>query len=181
MQQISGDVGQLELEDLVAARAWLVGNDVAFPDQILVVGESYGGFLALYAFGREPKLWAAAIVEAAVGDWSLTYRDASPMLPAALRTWFRGTPDERAELYRDRSPVTWANRVSAPIYAIQGRNDTRTAPAQMATYIERLEQLDKPVVVDWLDAGHAGAGPAQDVHFMRRRLDFARAVLDAGG
>ena len=37
-EQIGGDVGHWELEDMVAARAWLVEQGIADPERILLTG-----------------------------------------------------------------------------------------------------------------------------------------------
>src|SRR5918995_123567 len=42
-QQIWGNLGHWELEDMVAARDWLVREGIAHPDQIFPSGWSYGG------------------------------------------------------------------------------------------------------------------------------------------
>ncbi|HET8846410.1 MAG TPA: prolyl oligopeptidase family serine peptidase, partial [Ktedonobacteraceae bacterium] len=42
-EQIWGDLGHLEVEDIVAARAWLIHEGIAQSDALLVTGASYGG------------------------------------------------------------------------------------------------------------------------------------------
>ncbi len=46
-EKINGDVGHWELEDMLAARRWLIDQGIAHPDQILLEGGSYGGFLTV--------------------------------------------------------------------------------------------------------------------------------------
>jgi dipeptidyl aminopeptidase/acylaminoacyl peptidase len=46
-RQIWGDIGHWEVEDMVAARRWLVVAGIAHPDRILLTGWSYGGYLTL--------------------------------------------------------------------------------------------------------------------------------------
>jgi dipeptidyl aminopeptidase/acylaminoacyl peptidase len=70
-EQIWGDVGHWEVEDLVAARQWLVDNGVTHPDQVLLTGGSYGGYLTLFALGVRPELWAGGIAEVATADWRI--------------------------------------------------------------------------------------------------------------
>ena len=45
--KIIGDLGHWEVEDMVAARQWLIDNDIAIADEILLSGWSYGGYLTL--------------------------------------------------------------------------------------------------------------------------------------
>lgn len=79
-EQIHGDVGHWELEDLAAAHRWPWTSGVSTPGQVIISGEPYGGFLVLYALGRQPGLWAAGIAEVAMADRETGYRDSSPAL-----------------------------------------------------------------------------------------------------
>jgi dipeptidyl aminopeptidase/acylaminoacyl peptidase len=67
-RKIYGLPGAWEIEDLVAARRWLVESDIARPDSVLLTGWSYGGFLTLLALGRTPDLWAGGMARAAIAD-----------------------------------------------------------------------------------------------------------------
>ena len=51
-EKIWGNLGYWEVEDMVAARNWRVNNHNARPDQILLTGWSYGGFLTLMGLGK---------------------------------------------------------------------------------------------------------------------------------
>ena len=44
-EKIWGDLGHWEVEDMVAARDWLIHEGIAQPNAILVTGASYGGYL----------------------------------------------------------------------------------------------------------------------------------------
>src|SRR5207249_7839956 len=58
LEKIWGNVGYWEVEDMVAARAWLVGQGITKADQVFLTGWSYGGYLTLQALGTYPALWA---------------------------------------------------------------------------------------------------------------------------
>lgn len=176
-EQVWGDVGRLELEDMRAAHEFLIAQGIARPDQIFVTGVSYGGYLTLYAMGRQPELWAGGIALSAIGDWRLAYRDAPEALRSAFRLWFGGTPDERPELYADRSPVTHAEHVRRPLLIQHGRFDSRTSPAQLSAYVDRLVACGADVEVDWFDSGHGEPGLAEAERQRRMAVRFARSVI----
>lgn len=176
-EQIHGDIGHWELEDLAAAHEWLVKEGIAAKDRILIAGASYGGFLVLYALGRQPELWAAGIGTVVLADWALTHRDSPLAMRRLDELLFGGTPDTRADLYRDRSPLTYVDQVRAPILITQGRNDTRTPPAQLIAYTDRLDARGHPYEMYWYDGGH-GIGDAQaEIDEISRAITFARAVI----
>jgi dipeptidyl aminopeptidase/acylaminoacyl peptidase len=173
-EAVWGDVGHWEIEDIVAARQWLVDQGIAAPDRVLLSGGSYGGFLTLYALGVLPHLWAGGIAEVALADWRLAYQDANPALQAAMRGWFGGTPDDLPHLYRERSPLTHLPQLAAPLLIRQARYDTRTPRGQMEVYEQEAQRLGKPVTVLWDTGGH---GFGDRLAYYRRALDFAAACL----
>ena len=79
--KIWGDAGHWELEDMVAARDFLVGQGIALPDKVLVTGGSYGGYLTLLALGKRPNLWAGGMGLVAIADQTLTWEDSSGLSP----------------------------------------------------------------------------------------------------
>jgi dipeptidyl aminopeptidase/acylaminoacyl peptidase len=176
---IWGRLGELEIQDMAAAHDWLIASGTARPDQVLLTGWSYGGYLTLLGLGRQPDLWAGGMAGVVIADWEMNYEDSSDILRSYQRMLFGGGPEERREAYRAGSPLTYVDDVRAPLLIIQGRNDTRT-PARPATrYVERLQERGHPVEIDWYDAGHMG-GAADDelaVAQMGRMLEFARRVV----
>jgi dipeptidyl aminopeptidase/acylaminoacyl peptidase len=175
-EQIWGHPGDWEMEDIVAARAWLVEQGIARPDQILLTGRSYGGFLTLLALGKRPDLWAGGMAHVAIGDFTLTYEDASESLKAWNVAMFGGTPQEQPEQYRASSPITYAEHVRAPVLLIQGRHDTRTPARQAQAYIDKMQALGKSIEVHWFDAGHMRADTDRDLDHMERMLRFAARI-----
>ena len=174
---IWGQLGQLEVDDMVAARSWLVENGIAHPQQILLTGASYGGYLTLQALGRVPDLWAGGMAEVAIADWFLMYEDQSPMMQAVQHNFFKGTPDETPEAHRIASPITYAEHVKAPILVIQGCNDTRCPAPQMEAYETRLKALGKSIQVHWFEAGHVAGDMEQAIAHQSLKLQFATQVL----
>jgi dipeptidyl aminopeptidase/acylaminoacyl peptidase len=99
-----------------------------------------------------------------------------------LRAAFGGTPEEKPDLYRASSPLTYADAVSAPMSIINGRNDTRCPPRQMEAYVRRLQEQDKPVDIHWYDASHAGNDVEQAIEHQEMALRFVTGLIgDADG
>jgi pimeloyl-ACP methyl ester carboxylesterase len=155
-EKIYGDIGFWELEDMVAARNWLIQAGLSRPDMILLTGGSYGGYLTLQALGKRPDLWAGGMAEVPIADWRGLYEDASRTMKEWIVALFGGRPDEKPEQYATSSPITYVNNVRAPIMILQGRNDTRTPARAVEQYAQRLKALNKSVELHWFDAGHLG-------------------------
>jgi dipeptidyl aminopeptidase/acylaminoacyl peptidase len=176
-EKIWGDVGHWEMEDLAAARHWLVKEKIAQPDAILLTGRSYGGYNTLLGLGKWPDLWAGGMAVVAISDWTMMYEDSADTLRGYQVSLFGGTPEEKPELYRISSPVTYAENIKAPVLIIQGRNDTRTTARPIVVYEQRLKDLGKAIEVHWFEAGHLGAGIERDIQNFEIMLRFAYRVL----
>ncbi len=178
-RKIWGDVGHWEIEDMVAARSWLIQQGIAQADHIFLTGWSYGGYLTLLGLGKCPELWAGGMAGVAIADWVMSYEDSSDTLRGYQRGLFGGTPEEKPELYRASSPITYAEQVRAPVLIIQGRSDTRTPARPVELYEQKMKALGKDIEVRWFDSGHLGAimEVEQSIQFQEWMLHFARRVL----
>jgi len=183
-QSIWGRLGELELQDMAAARSWLVDSGVGRPDQVFLEGWSYGGYLTLLGLGRQPDLWAGGMAGIAVADWQMNYEDSSDLLRGYQRMLFNGAPEDPrvAEAFRVGSPLTYVDDVRAPVLIIQGRNDTRTPARPIEIYVARLQARHHPVEIDWFDAGHTGSGASAELAIgqTRRIIEFGRSVIGRG-
>ena len=173
---ILGDPMRRELDDFRGARDLMVARNLARPDRILIVGWSYGGYGVLSALARQPNLWAGGIAGEPIADFAMQFDDAR----AALRGWtitlFGGTPSEKPDLYRDRSPLANADAIRAPVLIFAGRNDLRAPPRQIEAFVGRLRELKKPVEVRWFEAGHGSLEAEEQTEEMRAMLEFMKRV-----
>lgn len=179
LEQIWGNLGRWEVEDMVAAREWLVKEGIADPARVLVTGWSYGGYLTLLALGTQPDLWAGGMAGIAVADWAIAHEDTTETLRGYRAARFGGTPEEVPERYAASSPITYVDHVKAPLLIIQGRNDTRTPPRSVEVYEAKMKALGKRIDVQWFDAGHGSMVVDQAIDHHELMLQFARRVLGA--
>jgi dipeptidyl aminopeptidase/acylaminoacyl peptidase len=176
-QAIYGDLGRLEVDDMAAARDFLVRERIALSDSILVTGWSYGGYLTLMALGTRPELWAGGMAGIAVADWAVQYEECAETLRGYLAALFGGSADEKPEQYAKSSPISYVERVRAPVLVIQGRNDTRCPARPVELYEARMRQLGKQIEVEWFEAGHGSLETEQAIRHHERMLRFAYQVL----
>jgi len=180
-QKIFGDLGHWEVEDMAAARDYLVQQRIAAPDQILLMGGSYGGYLTLMGLGKRPDLWAGGMAQVAVCDWRLMYEDCGGNLKGYCVALNAGTPDERPAQYEHSSPATYIPNLRAPLMVIQGHNDTRCPPRQMRVYEEQAKALGKEIDVHWFDAGHGSLAVEQVIAHQELMLRFAEKLVGSAG
>ncbi len=167
-----GDPGFPEVEDVVAGLDDLVRSGVADPARAVVAGGSWGGYVTLLALGRHPDRWAAGVAAVPVADYPTAYRDEAPGLQAFDRSLFGGGPDELPDLYSERSPLTYAEHVRAPVLVIAGDNDTRCPIRQVLNYVEALQARGATVEIYRFDAGHGSMVVDERVRQMAEELRF---------
>jgi dipeptidyl aminopeptidase/acylaminoacyl peptidase len=176
-ESIYGDLGRLEVQDMAAAREWLVREGIAQPDAILLTGWSYGGYLTLMGLGVRPELWAGGMAGIAIADWTIQYEDTAPTLRGYQEAIFGGSPAEKPEVYARSSPISYAEHVRAPVLVIQGSNDTRCPARPMHMYEAKLKALGKQIEVEWFEAGHGSYETEKQIQHHELMLRFAYRVL----
>ncbi|HLG62232.1 MAG TPA: prolyl oligopeptidase family serine peptidase [Ktedonosporobacter sp.] len=176
-EQIWGDLGHWEVEDMVAAHDWLIDEGIAQSGAIFVTGASYGGYLTLMALGKYPELWAGGMALVAPADFTSEYYEGTDWTKGYLTAMMGGTPEVIPQQYSASSPITYVEQVSAPLLVIQACNDLRCPPRQMEQYAKKMQTLGKSFEIDWFDAGHAGLSIEQSITFQERMLDFAYRIL----
>jgi dipeptidyl aminopeptidase/acylaminoacyl peptidase len=177
---LEGDPGRPEVEDVTAGRDDLVARGLAGPDQVAISGASWGGYVTLQTIGTRPEGWRAAMAVVPVADYLAAYADESEALQAFDRSLFGGGPDERPELFVERSPITHAHRVQAPVLLMVGDNDTRCPLQQVLNYADRLAALGKPFELDRFDAGHGALVVEERIRQAGVLLRFAARHVPGG-
>ena len=121
------DYGGAEIDDIVGAVNVLAAKYPAVDRQrVAVIGWSHGGMIGLLAAARNPELFNA--VAALVPVTNLFHRLASKGVERQRqlidpRNRFGGTPAERREVYRDRSPLFQVDKLTVPVLVHLADND----------------------------------------------------------
>ncbi|MGW4072355.1 S9 family peptidase [Streptomyces asiaticus] len=170
-------VGLIELEDIAAVREWAVDSGLADPERLVLAGGSWGGYLTLLGLGTQPASWALGLAAVPVADYVTAYHDEMEALKAMDRTLLGGTPEEVPERFEASSPLTYVEKVRAPVYISAGVNDPRCPIRQIDNYVERLERRGIPHEVYRYDAGHGSLVVEERIKQLRLEIEFARRHL----
>ncbi len=146
-------------DDITDARAWAVDQGIADPKKVAVFGGSFGGLKVLTAMTRNPDLYAAGIDVNGISDL-VSMRSEIPPYWRGWDFWYdknlgdANDPKDAAKI-KDRSPLTHAANLAAPLLIIQGSNDVRVVRSQSDRMVEALREAGKPVDYVLLEgAGH---------------------------
>ncbi|MEO5964591.1 MAG: alpha/beta fold hydrolase [Candidatus Limnocylindrales bacterium] len=175
--ELTGNVGFMELEDVMAGLDDLVARGLADPSRVALSGASWGGYVTLMGVGRHPERFLSAVATVPVADYPAAYEDESPILQAMDRALFGGSPEERPDLYRERNPLTYVDAVTAPLLILAGENDSRCPIRQVWNYVGRLRERGVSPEVYTYSTGHASFDVDERVRQTALVLDFlARTV-----
>ncbi|MEI7743043.1 MAG: prolyl oligopeptidase family serine peptidase [Chloroflexota bacterium] len=165
-----GRTGDAELEDVEAALDWLAGRGLADPRSTFMTGPSYGGFLTLLSLGRLPDRFAGGLAIVAMADWAAAYASMNPALQAAWRGFIGGTPETEPERFARYSPISYVDKVRAPVWLWQGQFDSRTPASQAQRYADALRAVGGDVVIEFFPGGHAAPG-LTELEFIQERSE----------
>ena len=153
-EALKGNIGFPETEDTLAALDSLVAEGVADPTRVFIEGFSWGGYITLLALGLHPNRFRGGIAGIPVGDYVAAHYECSP----PLREWdlatLGGSPAELPELYHERNPMTYVDRVRAPVLVIAGMNDSRCPIGQVMAWVTARRGHGGRVDLHLYDSGH---------------------------
>lgn len=143
------DLGGAPLRDVVACKAWLVAHAGVDPARVVILGASYGGYMALAAATFTPKEFAAHVDIFGPSDLK-SLVETFPAYWTAFATYLYkkfGDPKDPADAayQRERSPLYFADRIERPLLVVQGTNDPRVNKDQSDRIVESLRARRIPV------------------------------------
>jgi dipeptidyl aminopeptidase/acylaminoacyl peptidase len=140
--KLRGAWGVVDTEDCVNAALHLAGEGLADRGRLAIRGSSAGGYATLCAltfhdaFAAGASYYGVADVEGLAED---THKFESRYLDRLI-----GPYPEQAALYRERSPIHYADRLHSPVILFQGLEDAVVPPNQAETMVAALERNGVP-------------------------------------
>jgi dipeptidyl aminopeptidase/acylaminoacyl peptidase len=134
---VVGDMGGGDVADMLSGLDHLVGDGLADPERIGIMGLSYGGFMSCWLPTQDPR-FRAAVAMSPVTNWY------SERFGSNLGTWvgdfLDGEPRPSGGQYYDRSPVLFAHRDHTPTLLTAGLHDRATPPDQAIEFHNALDE-----------------------------------------
>jgi dipeptidyl aminopeptidase/acylaminoacyl peptidase len=169
---IHRDWGGADLGDFEHAAEFLTTLPWVDATRLAVFGASYGGFAALSCLARLPAYWAAGV--SVVGPSNLaTFAAAVPPTWRPLMARWIGDPLADADFLASRSPLTYADRITAPLFVIHGARDPRVAMAESQQVVDSLRARGVPVRFDvYEDEGHGFTDRDNEIRAWQSVADY---------
>jgi dienelactone hydrolase len=174
-QALYGDIGFPESEDINAGLDDAISRGLVDAERVFLEGWSWGGYLATLNAGLHPERWRGVIAGIPVGDLVASHYESAPALQAWDVAVMGGSPMEVPELYRERNPMTYVDRVRAPMLMIAGEHDSRCPLGQVMTYAHALRVRGGEVDVHLYPGGHHANDVDEQIRHVELMLRFMRA------
>lgn len=198
----------LAVQDIVDAVNYAKGRVKIDASRVYIIGGSGGGHMTLLMLGRHPEVFAAGAAFCPITDVARWHADSLEKHPGRGKGYARmlesacgGTPAEKPEQYRHRSPLTWLARAKeqkVPAYICTGIHDGWTGSVPVGhsirgfnaladekdrlteeeiAFLEANQSVPPNLVASCKDPFY---GTKNRVHF-RRTSGLARLTLFEGG
>jgi dipeptidyl aminopeptidase/acylaminoacyl peptidase len=141
-QRLNGHWGEFDVEDAVAVVGYLADAGRIDPRRVAIMGGSAGGYTTLLALALRDE-FAAGISAFGVADVEQLARD-THKFELHYEHSLVGPYPERADLYRERSPINHAEQISAPLLILQGLDDKVVPPSQAELIVGALARRGTP-------------------------------------
>jgi len=141
--RLEGAWGVVDVDDCVNAARHVAATGLADGERAVITGGSAGGYTVLAALTRGGAFKGGASYYG-VSDVAALARDTHKFESRYL-DWLIGPYPERADLYRERSPITHAERLNCPIIFFQGDEDRIVPPNQTEMMVDALRRRGVPV------------------------------------
>jgi dipeptidyl aminopeptidase/acylaminoacyl peptidase len=143
------DLGGGPLKDVVACKSWLAQQAKVDAGKVVVLGGSYGGYMALAAATFTPDEFAALVDFFGVSDLKTLVESFPPYWTAASTSIFKKFGDPKnpgdAQYQHDRSPIFFVDKIHRPLLVVQGDKDSRVKKDQSDRIVAALTERKVPV------------------------------------
>ena len=142
-ERLDSNWGIVDVEDCVNGARYLAGKELVDGNRSVITGGSAGGYTVLAALTFHDYFRGGAS-HYGVSDLAFLARDTHKFESRYLDSLIGPYP-EREDLYRDRSPINFAERLSAPVIFFQGDEDMVVPVNQTELMVEALRKKGAPV------------------------------------
>ncbi|XP_071331311.1 acylamino-acid-releasing enzyme isoform X2 [Trachinotus anak] len=157
-----GQIGSQDVKDVQRAVLTALHSDLTLdPERLAVIGGSHGGFLSCHLVGQYPDFYRACaarnpVINAAtllgtsdIVDWRYT--------SVGLQYSYDQIPTPEAlAVMLEKSPITHAAQIKAPVLLMLGGRDRRVSPHQGLELYKALKSRASPVRLLWFaEDGHS--------------------------
>ncbi len=172
--------GEVDLDDCVWAKKYLISTGYIDPDKIGIIGGSYGGYMVLAGLTFRPDEFAVGVDLFGISNWVRTLQNIPPWWESFKEALYveMGNPETDLEYLRRISPLFHADNIQKPLMVLQGANDPRVLKVESDEIVEAVKKKGIPVeYIVFDDEGHGFIIKENQITAYKAILDFLNKYL----
>ncbi|MCA1992834.1 MAG: S9 family peptidase [Coleofasciculus sp. S288] len=142
-ERLKGQWGIVDVDDCVNGAKYLAEQGLVDKERLAIAGSSAGGYTTLAALTFRDVFKAGASYYG-ISDLEVLAKE-THKFEARYFDKLIGPYPERKDLYEERSPIHFTNRLSCPVIFFQGLEDKVVPPNQAEMMVEALKAKGLPV------------------------------------
>ncbi|WDO12643.1 S9 family peptidase [Flavobacterium sp. WW92] len=152
-------IGRNMLNDLEDGVAYVKSLGLIDDKKIAVYGASYGGLATLGSLVKTPDLYVCGVDYVGVSNLFTFFKSFppywKPFLAQVYQQWYDENSADDQKIMREVSPALNADKITKPLFVVQGANDPRVNINESDQVVENLRKrgLDTPYMVKY-NEGH---------------------------
>jgi dipeptidyl aminopeptidase/acylaminoacyl peptidase len=179
-QAVDFDWGGKDYEDIMAGVDAAIARGGIDPKRMAVTGGSYGGYMTNWIIGHTDRFQAAIPLNSVT---NLTSSFGTGDIDSTFAERQYGLPWEAEAVYRERSPITYAPRITTPTRIIHAENDYRCPIEQGEQLYVWLKKLGR-APVDFIRVPRSShtinASPRQRLEVREKVFEWIERYVPAG-
>jgi dipeptidyl aminopeptidase/acylaminoacyl peptidase len=176
-ERLNGLYGVVDVQDCVNAARYLVDQGEVDGDRLLIRGGSSGGYTTVCAL-TFTDLFAAGSSYYGIVDLEPTPEGNTIKFELEHDQTLVGPYPEAAELFRARSPIHFADRITTPMLVLQGTDDEVVPPVQAERIVAALRERGVPHAYLLFEGeGHGFRRAETAIRSLEAELSFYLQVL----
>jgi dipeptidyl aminopeptidase/acylaminoacyl peptidase len=148
------------VKDIGALLDWIATQPHLDASRVAVMGGSYGGYMTLAVATNYAERIAGAVDIVGISNFVTFLRNTESYRRDLRRVEYGDERDEAMRAFLERiSPLTNAQKITKPLFVVQGRNDPRVPYTEAEQIVAKLRESRTPVW--YLRAENEGHGFAR--------------------
>ena len=175
-------IGRKAMDDVEDGVLYVLEQGWVDKDKIAIYGASHGGYATLMGLIKTPDLYACGVDYVGVSNIETFFSSFpeywKPLTEMVKAIWYDLDNPEEAKIAREVSPVFQVNKITKPLFVVQGANDPRVNINESDQIVEKLRArgFEVPYMVKY-NEGHGFYREENSLEFYATMLGFLSKYL----
>jgi dipeptidyl aminopeptidase/acylaminoacyl peptidase len=134
-------------DDIDDGVTWLINEKIADPQKVAIYGTGFGGYIALNAAIKNPKMYKCAAANSGILNLFSYLKSIPPFMQSNLQMYYEivGNPNKDFDYMHQASPLFHADKVKIPIFITQNIKDPRINSSDAIQFVKELKKRNAQV------------------------------------